>query len=81
LALAGRDLTQAIELANEHAPDTPGHQQAWILAESAIEMISRTMHSNASRGPVEAALRFRITAPGGRANADVRTVQVEHARR
>jgi len=64
LSQAGRDLKRAMELALANAPDTPGHEQAWVLAESALEMVGRTMHWNESLVPVQAALRFRVN--GGR---------------
>jgi hypothetical protein len=64
LSQAGGDLKRAMELAVANAPDSPEHQQAWILAESALEMVGRALHWNASLSPVEAALRFRVN--GGR---------------
>jgi hypothetical protein len=57
-------LKSAIELALANASDTPGHEQAWLLADSALQMVGRTMHWNESLRPVEAALRFRVN--GGR---------------
>lgn len=60
LAQAGQDLARAMDLALANAPDTPEHQRAWLLAESALRLVTSTMHWNASLTPVEAGLRFRI---------------------
>ena len=57
LAAAGRDLTDALELARSTEPDTVGHRAAWAKAERALDRLADHVNSTTELAQLAAAGR------------------------
>lgn len=51
LAMAGRELKRAMELALENAPGTPEHRTAWRVAEGAMAVIGQQYNHSDGLSP------------------------------